>query len=357
MSPTTQRLALVASAFQQARRFVGPLDASLLGRWLAAELGRGDALERPGPCGELLSQALAPREILHVVSGNTPHAAFQSLLRGLVLGSANHVKIPAAGLPAFEDFVACLPAPLARLVTLTRELPAAWLKSADLAVVFGSDEAVVSLRAQLPAATRLVAHGHRLSIGIVLEPSPDAARLAAADAGEFDQHGCLSLQAVYVAGGPPAACAFAAELAVAMANYETLNPRGPLTPSEAGAIRNAREILRFRTSNGEPAALWESPRDTSWTVVFEADPVLRPSPLNRFLNVHPLPESLAQLGAETRFLSTVAIHPFSHDAALALAELPATRFCPLGRAQQPSLFWHHDGLATLASMVSWRDFG
>jgi hypothetical protein len=357
MTPTLQRLKLVAAAFPQAARFVGSLDAPLLERWLAAELGRPDALDRPAPCGELLSQALAPAEILHVVSGNTPHAAFQSLLRGLVLGSANHLKIPSAGLPAFEDFVARLPAPLASLVALARELPAEWLVSADLVVVFGSDQTVHALRARLPAATRLLAHGHRLSIGIVLEPDAPAAALAAADASEFDQQGCLSLQAIYVAGGELTARAFAADLALAMAHFQMLNPRGPLTPSEAGAIRNARELVRFRAANGAPAALWESPNDTCWTVVFDADPALQPGPLNRFLSVHPLPRDLAELGPEARFLSTVAIHPFSLSGAESLAALPATRFCPLGRAQQPSIFWHHDGLATLASMVSWRDFG
>lgn len=357
MSKTLQRLAHVAAAFQTAKPFVGTLDPALLERWLAAELGCAEALDRPVACGDIFSQAVAPAEILHVVSGNTPHAAFQSLLRGLVLGSVNHFKIPSAGLPAFENFVAALPGQLAHLVVHVRELPRAWLASASLAVVFGSDQTVSALRAGLPAATPLLAHGHRLSIGVVLEPDASAAVLAAADAAEFDQQGCLSLQAVYVAGGATVARAFAATLATAMQAYQDSNPRGPVTASEAGAIRNAREMVRFRAANGEPAELWESPNDTSWTVVFDADPSLLPGPLNRFLSVHPLPDELSALGSEARFLSTVAIHPFTHSAALTLAALPATRFCPLGRAQQPSVFWHHDGLATLASMVTWRDFG
>jgi hypothetical protein len=357
MTPTRQRLELIAAAFQPAARFVGPVTADLLERWLASELGDAAALDMPVACGDLRSQARAPRLVIHVVSGNTPHAAFQSLLRGLVIGAQNLIKIPAAGLPAFEAFAAALPAPLAALVTLTPELAPASLAAAELVVVFGDDATVAAIRSRLDPATRLVAHGHRLSIGVVNHADPAAAALAAADASEFDQQGCLSLQAIYVRGAAAAAPDFAAELAAAMRTYQARDPRGPVTLSEAGAIRNARELARLRAANGHPVALWESPDDTSWTVVFDADPALRPTPLNRFVSVHPLPADLADLGPQVRFLSTVAIHPFSPAAAELLGSLPATRFCPLGRAQQPSLFWHHDGLPTLASMVSWRDFG
>ncbi|NIP95624.1 MAG: acyl-CoA reductase, partial [Akkermansiaceae bacterium] len=38
-------------------------------------------------------------------------------------------------------------------------------------------------------------------------------------------------------------------------------------------------------------------------------------------------------------------------------ELGATRFCALGETQNPSLFWHHDGLPPLASLVTWIDLG
>lgn len=358
MSHATQlRLASVAEAFQAAQKYVGALDVDLLNAWLAAELGSATALDTPQPHGGLLSQALAPANILHVVSGNTPHAAFQSLLRGLVVGSNNWIKLPSAGLPEFESFLATLPAPLARLVECSHTLPDCWLTAAEVVVVFGGDAAITALRARLPATTRLIAHGHKLSVGVVFETSGEAATLAAADISQFDQQGCLSLQAIYVAGSQLQARTFAAALAEAMRAYAARDPRGVLSASEAGAIRNARELARYQAANHTGVELWESNGDTSWTVVYDPEPQLRPGPLNRFVRVHPLPGQLEQLGAECRFLSTLAIHPFTSDHASQLASLPATRFCPLGRTQQPSLFWHHDGLPTLASLVRWRDLG
>ena len=75
--------------------------------------------------------------------------------------------------------------------------------------------------------------------------------------------------------------------------------------------------------------------------------------------IKPLPLTLdvATLGPEAAYLSTIAIHPFDLDVATGLSDLPAHRICPLGQSQQPSLFWHHDGFAPLASLVKWQDLG
>ena len=42
--------------------------------------------------------ARLPKNILHIISGNTPHAAYQSLLNGILLGAHNHLKLPSQSL-------------------------------------------------------------------------------------------------------------------------------------------------------------------------------------------------------------------------------------------------------------------
>ncbi|HVJ46125.1 MAG TPA: acyl-CoA reductase, partial [Luteolibacter sp.] len=64
-----------------------------------------------------------------------------------------------------------------------------------------------------------------------------------------------------------------------------------------------------------------------------------------------------ELGAERAFVSTVAIHPFDEKHAAIIEAIGAPRICPAGKVQEPAVFWHHDGMPPLASLVRWRDLG
>ncbi len=89
----------------QAPDFLGNFTREDLTMWVAAELGHPDALDQFTPHGPIHSKAIASATILHIVSGNTPHAAVQSLLRGLLIGSKNIVKTPSAGLPELTTWM------------------------------------------------------------------------------------------------------------------------------------------------------------------------------------------------------------------------------------------------------------
>lgn len=358
---TRERIALLGECSALFSAWTGPFETATLGAWLAAELGDEEALERPVPHGPLRCQARAPRSLLHVVSGNTPHAAFQALLRGLVVGARNMVKLPSSGLPDFEQAVAQLPPALAAMVDLVNELPPGWREEFDFVAVFGSDETLAWFQEQTPPKTRLLLHGQKLSIALVGGDLEHAARLAAQDVSLFDQQGCLSLHDVYLtaeAGGTPAQ--FAALLAEEMKAFNEHTPRAPLSPADSGAITTVRESIRFAAASEPDAyALWESVGSTDWTVIHERSPTLKISPLNRVVYVKPWPVSGTReaLGPALIHLSTLASHPFDPNPASDLLALGATRFCPLGETQNPSLFWHHDGRPPLASLVTWVDLG
>lgn len=357
MTTARQRIEALLASRDHLVPWLGDFDADSLHALLETQLGAVDALDSWIPRGDTRAKAVPLSPLLHVISGNTPHSAFQSVARSLLVGSHNRVKLPSAGIPEFEAWAAMLPPELSELLEIRHDFPDEWRDSAG-AVLFGQAATLETFRRLLPTGIPIIEHGPKLSIGVVFDPDDHAAGLAARDILAFEQRGCLSLQAVYVAGGPIVARAFCERLATAMARHRAETERLPLTLSESGAIANARELVRFREANGDDTALWESTGDTGWTVVYQTDPTLAPGPLNGYVTVHPLPSGgrlREALGPEAAYLSTVAIHPCEDALADRLEPLAAPRTCALGRSQQPPLFWHHDGRMPLADLVTWRD--
>lgn len=353
-----------------------PLCLQLLGKitkedltsWLIAELGRANALDQFESYGSspLKTKAYAPERTLHIVSGNTPHAAFQSLLRGLLLGSHHIIKLPSSGLPEFTEWISSFPTEFLDTVEVHTQITEQQTSLADAVIAIGSDETIKAIQKNIQPHQKFIPHGHKVSIGIIDSDIIGAAPLAARDASIYNQRGCLSPHAFYI---HPSVSArdFAHLLAKEMEHYAMKNPPETLSLSEAGAIRNLRETTRFIEANTDTTQLWESQGNLNWTVIYDEDATLKLSCLNRCIYVRPLPLDSSDasiiktstIGTEAHYLSTVSLHPFSTERAEStVLSLPtAHRICPLGKAQQPSLFWHHDGFAPLVSLVNWKDIG
>lgn len=352
-----EHLAAVARGFSS---LLGETRAQDLLDLVRAELGDENILDGFQPYGGHRARAIAPGAILHVMSGNTPHAGLQSLVRGLLLGSRNFCKIPSAGLPDLAAFRDALPAGLAARVEIAGELEPRWVAQAEAMIVFGNDETIAHFRARVARPEqRFIAHGHRISIGIVFDDAGCAsAPLAARDASLFDQQGCLSPHCFYVAA--PVAERFAERLAREMAEFQARTPRGAIGISEAAAIAELRGVCGFREANGEPVRMWASAGSSAWTVVFDADPRFAASCLNRVIFVRPLPPSAAglaeALGPARAHLSTAAIWPSNLENAERALALGASRICGIGRMQSPPWTWHQDGGQSLAPLVRWADW-
>lgn len=369
---TLDRIQLLAEVctHPQCVELLGPITSDDLTSWVTTEFGRADALDSFGTYGSsplktrvYKTRACAPSTILHIVSGNTPHAAFQSLLRGLVLGSHNVIKLPSSGLPELTEWISSFPVELISMVETHSQLTDQQWLQADAVIAIGSDDAITSIQENIRPHQIFIPHGHKVSIGIIDGDLTSAAPLAARDTSLYNQRGCLSPHAFYVRS-TESAREFAKSLADEMEAFAKENPPEPLSLSEAGAIRNLRETTRFAAANRDSTQspqLWESKDNLDWTVIYDESATLKLSCLNRCIYVRPLPDDLSEtsLGKESTYLSTVSLHPFSHTRAEALSSsLPAAhRICPLGQTQQPSLFWHHDGFAPLVSLVKWKDIG
>lgn len=342
MKTLSERIAFLIAQRPTLERWVGVYDEAALIKWLDLELGVHLRLEQwiDG------SRVVARGPILHVVSGNTEHAAFQSVFRAILLGCESWVKVPSAGLLEFEAWASGV-----SLLEVKRELPENW-KNPEVAVIYGGEETLAFFRNWLSPQTRIIEHGPKLSAAFVFEQRKGLEKQLAEDVMRYGQRGCLSVQAIYVAGDAEKFCE---KLAVAL---EERRPKIAATLSEAGGIRNARELARFKIANGAKMKLWESADSVDWTVLLDHDStLLRTSPSGGFVQVIPMPDALTPetLGAEIAFLSTAVVEPL--DGTDRLETIAPPRICAAGNAQEPGIFWHPDGEMPLAGLVRWRDLG
>ena len=356
---TSERANAIAKAAAPFRALLGPTTPEDLLAWVKSELGSTEALDKWVDHGHGKTKALAPLIILHVVSGNTPHAALQSLVCGLLLGSHNLVKLPRGGLVEVDEFLSGLPDTLRATVGTTEELPSGWLAQAEAVMVYGSDETIAHFRARVSPSQVFVGHGHKASLGIIWD-DPEFASCdgAARDASLFDQQGCLSPQVFYVREVRPGfGREYADHLASAMERFNRTHPRGPFTVEEKAEIANLRAAYRFRAAGDLRVALWEGGANMDWTVVYEEDAWFPASPLNRVVFVKPLPvDPPTAIGPAAAHIGAVGLFPCTEELANRFAALRPSRFCPIGRMQDPPWTWHNGGIPRLSSLVKWVDF-
>ncbi len=306
---------------------------------------------RPGDLGFPLTSVL--------LAGSIPMPSLLSLVLPLVLRSPVLAKTASrdpVSPHVFAETIGELDAELRRCIDVV-SFPgedadcSRVLLSSDCVVATGSDETMSEIERRVPAHTRLIRHGHAMSVA-ALGPETDAdkdlsdaAVRLALDISLWDQLGCLSPLAVFVedaAGGRSEQ--LAASLADALAHAQERLPRGEIAPASAAAIAHERDEARMRAAAGQRIVVHAS-ADTSWTAVLEPDAQWRPVPLHRFVRIHPVDSREALLEALAplhRHLACVGLEGFAEagpEIARTLCERGASRVCRFGEMQSPPLGW------------------
>lgn len=347
--------------------------AAALRRALAAELGDPLILDRPRPHprgAPGLVRAFGPRLVAHVFSGNVPGVSVTSLVRAAVTKAASFGKT-ASGEPltaiAFARALHSVDPALARCVAVTHwpggtePLERALFESADVVIAYGSDASVDAVRRVTPVATPVIAHPHRIGVGLVArealaKAAPALAQDAARDVSVFDQQGCVAPHAIYVEADAGAAAAFAEHLAAAMQALAREWPRRDVDAAEAARIHETRAAAEFRG-----ARVWSSAEGTTWTVILDPDPALTPSPLNRVVFIKPvadLAEALDALAPRRAWLQSVGLAADAsrfEELAERLGELGASRVVALGRMSWPEPHGHPDGRFQFLDLLRYVD--
>jgi Acyl-CoA reductase (LuxC) len=344
-----------------------------LWRALRRELGDPGVLD--GPCTDALlpgmTMAVGPALICQVLTGNVPGLPALELVRALLVKSAVVLKV-ASSEPVFASrFVATLgriEPVLADAVVVTywsREdlaIRDAVLAEAEVVTAYGTDAACAAIGASTLPHQRFVAHGHKLSVGLLsglfLENADFGAlaALIARDASMFDQHACISAQAYLVEGDQGTVTRLAAAVADAMAGYAEDCPLGRGDPSASAGRRMRLADAEYRAAATPNRRVWAG---ADWTVVL--DDALLPGSGDRMLRVVPVPslerglDMLRPFGNHLQNVAVGALDEQMPDLACALASLGATRICPPGRMPDPGLAWRHDGQTRIAELVRWSD--
>ena len=341
---------------------------------LVQELGRAERLAGFADGASVRG----PELLVHIAAGNLPNPALMSLTLGLLTRSAQFMKC-ASGAELIPRLFAhsiyelnpkvgaCLE--LAEWRGGNEALESALFAGADCVTATGGDETLLAIRSRLPAKTRFLGYGQRVSFGFVTrevlrdEEIAKVVARAADDVIAWDQNGCLSPHVFYVEErGAVESDKFAALLAAELMRREASEPRGKISVAESAAIASSRSIYETLAAHLGDVKLWASPDSTAWTVVFEHETRFRFSPLNRFIFVKPVPDLAAVLPGVDEIhgkVSTVGLAASpekTRELAGQFARWGATRICPLGQMQNPPLTWRHDGRPVLGDLITWTDF-
>jgi acyl-CoA reductase LuxC len=300
--------------------------------------------------------------VLVVLASNLPALAVQPLLPALALRRPVLLKSPSSE-PLFAPaFLAALTRREPRLAGAVAaatwpggdaELEAPVLAAAGAVVAYGGAEALADL-ARRAAGKRFVGYGPKMSLAAVELGSGAAAPEALAaglarDVALFDQRGCLSVAAVYVAGGLDAAARLACHLEAELAGLAARWPPGPAAAPALAAVQQLRLEAELR---GLPRA---SLPPAAGTVLLEPEPALRPSPGLRTVRVHPLadldrlPEILAAWRG--RLQGAALAGTAAWRLVPRLAALGISRCAAPGDLQSPDAAWHNGGIDPLEALA------
>lgn len=313
--------------------------------------------------------ATAPELVLALLAQNTPGLAIAPVFLALALRAAIVVKSPRGETrfaPLLASSIAEIDATLGAAVAAhtwpggTAAVEDPLFSAASRVVAYGSAETIAAVRARV--GERAVAYGPRASVAVLagerLAGFPHApARALAREIAFLDQRGCLSPQLVLVDDRLDVA-ALGEALARELAAIESEWPRRRL-PLDAGtAFRRAVDTAEADVLAGTTAALHGGAHEP-WAVVVERSALLRATPLDRFVRLHPFAGAdglRAALGPLRGVLECVGIEASAAtmaETAAACRAAGAARVCALAAMQDPPADWHSGARMPIAAWLDW----
>lgn len=327
---------------------------------LRSELGSEYAMDEWQRNESVRERAVGRGLVFHSLVGNIPVAGLYSVARGLITRNANLIKLPSRDPLSVYLFARCAVEvagdhPLAAGISAlywprAHEHAAVLAGMADAACLWGSGEAITSVRPHLRPSAPCVTFGPRRSCAIVDLTADgadvdDAARRLAVEVSFYDQAACLSPLRAYVLGDP---ALFEERLVHELHTVGSTLPRRVGDTDTEGHIRLISEEARVRG--------WSVHAGDGWTsILIPADEGMITHPLGRTVFLHPC----SDLDEIARWVDddsqTISVYPYRIAEAVAERVLPAggSRVSELGLSRHPRRGFSHDGLRVLNSLVRW----
>ncbi|MFA6318463.1 MAG: acyl-CoA reductase [Elusimicrobiota bacterium] len=311
--------------------------------------------------------------VLHVLAGNVFVGEAGALVEGLITRNVTLLKMPSADtffLPEFlrtladldEDGVVSASIAAVEYGSGQADVMAAFKSRVDGIAVWGGESSVRAYRDGLPARTRLVVFGPKISLAVITKEGlnetalTSTARKLAVDVSTWDQNACTAPQVCYVQGEALAKKLVEA-LPTAFQEEAGRLPPGDIARDNAVEIQKLRSVFEVAEARGQ-GLLRRSPKALDWTVVLDRDQTLEPSPLHRTLWVIPfkdMAEVTAQLESLRGYIQTVGLTASQAEAAALaprLARAGALRVLELGRMGTGEIDDPHDGQHDLPQLMN-----
>lgn len=324
------------------------------------------------------AMAIGPALCVQVVAGSVPGVGVSALIRSLLVKAPTLLKLGRGDIVLPCLFARALRAhdpDLADALAVVywpggaEDLERAALSDAEVAVVYGSDETVRTLRSYAPITSRFVGYHHRVSAGVVgVEALTDAratetaAEVAAAVA-VFDQRGCVSPQIIYVEeSGEVCVSDFIERLATAFGDLETRLPGGELGEEEASTMQQLRGAAELLAASGG-GEIYHGGTEATWTVILETEvePIVpcggRVVRVVSLADYRELPRLLEPLRGHLQTLGVAGFEERFEALAGQCGRVGITRVVPFGSVPFPPPWWYHDGRGALADLVHWVELG
>ena len=350
---------------------------------IAQELGDSRRLDSPLGTPEeraenRSSMARGPELITIITAGSPPCPTIMTMIHGLIVGSAQFIKCADKGgfIPrlfahslyeSHPKIGSCIE--ISSWPGTEPTLEKILFDESDCIIATGRDETINSIRSKITNDKKFIGYGQKVSLAYIQKDmlsramARELAKSAAQDIASWNQLGCLSPHIIYIEkGGAVSPELFSGMLAESLAAIENLQPRGDIPAEIDGDILYKRKFFESRALRTGDVRQWSSETDTSWTVVFEEDPLFTTSCQNRFIHVKSINDidEMLRVAEMTRGqVSTVGLSAPKNEAEILfkkLAHWGVTRICPIGKMQEPALGWRHDGRPTIADLVSWTDW-
>jgi|GEM_PF-1223624 len=311
--------------------------------------------------------------LLHVISGNVFLVGAGSLIEGLITGNVSIFKMSSDErlfLPALlRSLQECdMDGVLSRSVAAVdfpssnTEIISEFKNRVDGIVVWGGEEAVKGYRTDLPARTRLILFGPKLSIAVVTEAGlreRDLPALADALAQEiciWDQNACTAPQVCFVQG-EEFAIKLAEGLRAPLEEFTKKLPPGKPGIETAVEIRKLRTVFEIAEARKE-GRLLESTMGVDWTVIVDRDQTIESSPLHRTLRIVPFNDFTEVVKAMEPFrgyIQTVGLCAGAGETSCLIAKLAecgAIRITDIGQMAGGEIDDPHDGSYDLPQYVN-----
>ncbi len=304
--------------------------------------------------------------ILHVLSGNVFLVGLGSLVEGLITGNVSILKRSSGD--ADGGFMEMLVQSIGELDTdgvvsksfaivdypsSAKGVIAQFKKEVDGIVVWGGEQAVKAYRDDLPARTRFIVFGPKISLGLVTEKGLQQwgayaiGEKLASELAIWDQNACTAPQVCY-AENREVAEAVAKALAFSLDKKEKEMPAGPADANTAVEIQKMRSVAEIEHARNL-GKLYESKGSVAWTVIVDDKMDVESSPLHRTLRIVAAPSLDAiykELESVRGYLQTVGVAAAQaelKDVATHLSRAGAVRILEIGQMAGGEIEDPHDG--------------